>query len=125
MNADGYTTSDERARNQHNAQTQTRSRPSSNNLVTSTTDPQGNVTDIEYDELGRVRTVTRLPGTADEAVTTYTYDSLWKDRLATITDPLNHTTSFEYDAAGNQKSVIDGLNHKTSFLYDPWAESCQ
>ena len=40
-------------------------------------------------------------------------------QVATITDPLQHTTSFEYDAAGNLTRIIDPLQHATAFTYNP------
>src|SRR5574338_167471 len=88
-------------------------------FITSETNTHGDVTTTEYDDLSRVTTVTRSPGTADEAIRTYTYDPVWPREIATITDPLNHTTTFEYDERGNRKSIIDALNHKISFLFNP------
>jgi len=59
--------------------------------------------------------VTRWPHRRRRAVTTYTYNPVWPSEVATITDPLQDTTTFEYDERGNRKSIIDALNHKTSF----------
>ncbi|HEU4890865.1 MAG TPA: RHS repeat-associated core domain-containing protein [Vicinamibacterales bacterium] len=118
FNTAGYTLSDVRARGQAEQQTNTSDRPGTNNFVTSATDTKGAVTATDFDELGRVWRVTRLPGTPDEAVTTYTYDPVWKNEIATVTDPLNHTVTFEYDERGNRKSLIDALNHKTSFTFN-------
>jgi YD repeat-containing protein len=118
FNGDGYSVADRRAVDELEAQGDTSERPTRNNFVTSSTNTHGEVTATEYDELGRVKHVTRLPGTPDEAKTTYTYDLVWKSELATITDPLLHTTTFEYDERGNRKSVTDALNHKTTYSYN-------
>jgi RHS repeat-associated protein len=32
-----------------------------------------------------------------------------------VTDPLNHTTTFQYDGVGNLLSITDPLNHQTTF----------
>jgi RHS repeat-associated protein len=118
FNTDGYSVADQRAIDEPEQQGDTSDRPARNNFVTSHTNTHGDVTQTEYDDLGRVTRVLRLPGTPDEAITTYTYDPVWKSEVATITDPLTHTTTFEYDASGNRKSVTDALNHKTSFEYN-------
>src|SRR5262249_42679429 len=98
-------------------ETTTTDRQTGTNFVGSSTNARGDVTTTTYDVMGNIETVTRLPGTADEATTTYTYDPVF-NQVATITDALHHTTTFEYDAQGNRKSVTDALSHKTSFTYN-------
>lgn len=59
------------------------------------TDPLGRITDYDYDQFGRVVTVTKAKGTVDEAV-----------------------TRFEYDPAGNRTAVIDPNGNRTAFQFD-------
>jgi RHS repeat-associated protein len=115
FNSDGYTLANTRGYGQSEAQTASSGRESGTNFINSQTNTHGDLTTTTYDSLGNVRTVTRLPGTADEAITTYTYDPVWTSEVATITDPLNHTITIEYDAKGNRKSATDALNHKTLY----------
>jgi len=118
FNANGYITSDTRAYNEPAVQTDSNSRQTGTNFVTSSTNTHGDVTNTTYDAIGNVRTVTRLPATLNEATTTYTYEPVF-NQVATITDPLNHTTTLAYDAQGNRASVTDALQHTTSFTYNP------
>src|SRR5262249_46909197 len=118
FNADGYTIADRRAVGQPEEQGDTSDRPTQSNFVTTYTNSHGDATRTDYDSLGRVTQVTRLPGTADQTATTYTYDPVWKSEVKTITDGLNHATTFGYDAQGNRTSVTDALSHTTSFGYN-------
>ena len=54
----------------------------------------------------------RLSGTADAVTTTFTYEPAF-NQLSTVTDPLNHTTTYGYDAKGNLVSVTNALNQTT------------
>jgi RHS repeat-associated protein len=49
--------------------------------------------------------------------TSFTYESKF-DQVATITDPLNHTTSFEYDTLGRVTRITDPLGHETTFTHN-------
>jgi RHS repeat-associated protein len=49
--------------------------------------------------------------------TFYTYDTN-SNYVTQIKDPLGHTVSYSYDAAGNQTSVTDGKRKTTSFEYN-------
>jgi YD repeat-containing protein len=69
-----------------------------------------------YTSRSWVTPVTRRPGTADEATTTYTYDPVWTTEIATITDRLGHTTTIGYDARGNRTTITDALDHTTTFM---------
>ena len=62
FNPDGYTLEDRRALNQPEEQHDTSDRPGAGNFVTSYTNTHGDVTTTEYDDLGRITHVTRLPG---------------------------------------------------------------
>lgn len=64
-------------------------------LIDRTTDPLGRVTDFGYDSFGRLETVTFAVGTADVA-----------------------SQTFEYDASGNQSTIVDENGNRTSFAYD-------
>jgi len=61
--------------------------------------------------------VTRLAGTSEAVTTSFTYEPNF-NKVATITDPLNHTTTFGYDPKGNLTSLTDPLNHQTTFAYN-------
>ncbi|MEG4322317.1 MULTISPECIES: FG-GAP-like repeat-containing protein [unclassified Microcoleus] len=65
------------------------------NLIDTETDPNGRVTDYDYNAQDQLIKITVAKGTPDEAV-----------------------QQFEYDVAGNQKAVIDELGHRTEYEYD-------
>jgi RHS repeat-associated protein len=67
---------------------------------------------MTYDGVGNLLTLT------DELnrTTTYGYDAL--NRQISVTDPLNHATTFTYDAVGNRVAVTDALNRITTYTYD-------
>jgi YD repeat-containing protein len=104
--------------------------------------PSHKKTNYEYDENFRRTKVIQAPGTSEEAITTSTYDPV--GNLETVTDPnhqqdglhtvfgyddrnrqtsvkdvLEHTTTTEYNDAGNKKSVTPADTHAVHFiLYD-------
>jgi YD repeat-containing protein len=47
-------------------------------------------------QLGRLRTMTVAPGTVDQAITSYSYDT--RGNLTQVTDPLGRITKFYYDS---------------------------
>ncbi|XHL98716.1 MAG: FG-GAP-like repeat-containing protein [Microcoleus anatoxicus] len=65
------------------------------NLIDTETDPNGRVTDYDYNAQNQLVKITVAKGTVDEAV-----------------------QQFEYDTAGNQKAVIDENNRRTEYEYD-------
>ncbi|MEG4465002.1 FG-GAP-like repeat-containing protein [Microcoleus sp. D3_18cC1] len=65
------------------------------NLIDIETDPNGRVTDYDYNDKDQLVKITVAKGTPDEAV-----------------------QQFEYDAAGNQKAVIDENGIRTEYEYD-------
>ncbi len=123
FNASGYPLTDTQALGTPEAQQTTYVRNVPNlpysNLVSRATDALNRNTDLTYDTLANVLTVTRYLGAAPTA-TSYTYESTF-NRVATIQDPLTHTTTFTYEASGarNLQSISDPLAHQTSFTYDP------
>jgi len=69
------------------------------------TDALGRTTTYGYEpNTGNLLTVTRLYGTPDAVTTTYTYDPTF-NQVKTVTDPLNHTATYDYDAFGNVTSI--------------------
>jgi YD repeat-containing protein len=125
FNADGYTLSETRAYGQPEAQTSSSDRPSTNNFIATATNSLNAPVAYTHDELGIVTAMTRcLPNqspcrdTSPGALTTrYTYEPHFQ-QVATVTDPLQHTTTYGYDAAGNLTSVTDPLQHQTTFVYN-------
>jgi RHS repeat-associated protein len=117
FNANAYTLTDTRAYGQGIAQTDSNVRETGSNFITSYTNTHGDVTATTYDSKGNVLTVTQLPNTPDQAVTTYTYEPVF-NQVTSITDPLNHTTTLGYDNLGNCTSVTDALNHKTTYTFN-------
>ena len=79
---------------------------------TVTTDAEGRVSEIWYDELGRtLKTVD-----AEGAVVTYSYDA--NSNIVAITDALGNTTRYEYDAFGNKVKEIAPDGSSYSLQYD-------
>jgi RHS repeat-associated protein len=123
FNASGYPLTDTQAFGTPEAQqtTYVRSVPNlpNSNLVSRVTDALNRNTDVTYDGLANVLTVTRYLNSAP-ITTTYTYEPTF-NRVATIQDPLTHTTTFTYEPSGarNLQSISDPLSHQTSFTHDP------
>ena len=125
FNAAGYSLSDTRALGQPEAQTTTSTRPGSDNFIATSTDALQAQTVSVRDAVGNVTSVTRcLVGqtpctdTSPGALTTrYTYDPRFND-LASVTDPLQHTTTYGYDSAGTLTNITDPLQHQTTFGYN-------
>ena len=71
-----------------------------------------------YDPKGNMLTTTRMAQDPPNSVTTtYTHEPTF-NQVATITDPLNHTTSFFYDSVGNLEKVRDANNNETTYTYN-------
>ena len=122
FNPSGYPLSDTRALGTAEAQQTSYVRSVPNlpfsNLVSRMTDALNRSTDLTHDALANVLRVTRYLGTTP-VTTTYTYEPAF-NRVATMQDPLNHTTTFTYEASGarNLESITDPLGHRTSFTHD-------
>ncbi|RUL77760.1 RHS repeat protein [Dyella choica] len=111
----GYPSSDTRAYGTPLAQTTTYVREPSG-IVDSQTDALGRTTSYTYDEVGNLLSATRLSGTSNAVTTSFTYISDY-NQLASVTDPLGHTTSFSY-TNGCLTQIIDALGNKTTIQYN-------
>ncbi len=106
-----YVSSDTRAYGTSLAQTMTYVREPSG-LIDSGTDALGRTTAYTYDALGNVLSVTQLSGTSSAITTNFTYTSAY-NQLASVIDPLGHTTTFSY-TNGCLTQITDALGHNTS-----------
>jgi RHS repeat-associated protein len=105
--------------------------------LTKLIDQLGNVTTYQYDSqghqtakidaLGKYTTMTYYPSGAAAGLlqsvtdplnhtTTYSYDNY--RRLSVVTDALLHATTYTYDANGNPSTTTDALGHMSTTLYD-------
>ncbi len=89
-------------------------------------DPRGNVELHSFDTRFRETGIRQYTAT-DQLETVYTYESgvpsscstpaADNGNICSVTDPLNHTTSFAYDNRGNVLSTTDPLSHKWQYTY--------
>ena len=77
------------------------------------TDALDRETSYTYDSSGNTLTVTRLANTSP-VTTSYTYTPAFSE-LASITDPLGHVWTLNYDSLGNLTSIVDPLTHQITF----------
>jgi RHS repeat-associated protein len=117
FNSEGYTQSDTRSFGTASAQTISHQREAGTNFATSVTDTLGRRSDFVRDTMGNVTSVTSAANIPGESVTiNFVFDA--SNRLTSVTDALNHATSFGYDAKGNMTTVTNSLGHATTFTYD-------
>jgi len=83
-------------------------------LVDSVTDALGRKTTYGYDNSGNVTRITRLADTAQATTYQYSYTPDY-NQVASITDPLNHATTFTY-TNGCLSQMVDPLGHATTTL---------
>jgi RHS repeat-associated protein len=76
------------------------------------TDPNGKITQLQYDGNGNITKVTD----AANAITQYAYDP--RNRLTSITDPFNVVEQWTWDNKGNLATYKDRRNKTTTFSYD-------
>jgi YD repeat-containing protein len=77
-----------------------------------------------YDSVGRTTDVTSLAGTAQAVTTHYGYSQTCDcDDVTSITDPLNHTSSFDYDDKKNLIRATDPLSNSATFTYNAAGQS--
>ncbi len=112
----GYITSDTHALGQPEQQTVAYSYYA-DNLLQSVTDSLGRITSFDYDSLGNTVRATRLDGTPNAVTSTFSYGGPF-GQISSVTDPLNHTSTFSYDGQGNLTAAADPLNPPTTFAYN-------
>ncbi|MFJ9085869.1 RHS repeat-associated core domain-containing protein [Streptomyces sp. NPDC102384] len=95
----------------------------SDHRITRITTPEGRVTTFTYDADNRVTSMTRATSFngngADGPTYTYSYSAGLKEAGTTnVTDPADHTTTYEHEADGEVTKVTDALGHERSRTYD-------
>ena len=80
--------------------------------LTSTTDPDGDVTSATYDDLGNQLSTTDARG----YTTSYAYDA--DNELTGVTLPSTGTESYTYDGDGNKLTFVDARAKTTTYTYD-------
>lgn len=88
----------------------------SDNHPTKITLASGKITQIAYDLQWRKIRHTNAAGTADEASTFYEYDAIGNQ--VTVIDPRGKKWITEYDERNRTKSSTDPLGNKTQYTYD-------
>jgi len=78
--------------------------------------PSGKKTNTVYDDNRRKQSVTVAFGTADVAVTGYTYDNV--GNVTVVTNPRNFNTTTFYDARNRPKEIRDCFWQPTTITYD-------
>ena len=91
-------------------------RLSTSNLVTDVVDPLLRDTHFTYDSNGDVLSVTQLFGTTNANTYSYTYEPVYQ-RIASITDPMGHVTTFSYNDAAQTEAVTDPLGRQTLITF--------
>jgi len=117
FSTDGYPLIDTSALGQPEEQTLTYEVEAGTNLLQSVTDALGRKTALVTDAFGNVTIITRMADTVEALTTTLTYEPTYQ-QVASVTDPLTHTTTFSYDPAGNLETVTDHLNQTVVFGYN-------
>jgi RHS repeat-associated protein len=84
--------------------------------TTTLTDPRGDLTVYEYDNL-ELRSVTHGAGTTSSATTSYSYDSATLG-VATLTNPDGDVTRNNYDEDGNLVTTTDPLGRTSTYTYN-------
>jgi RHS repeat-associated protein len=80
--------------------------------LTSTTDPDGELTSATYDDLGNQLSTTDARG----YTTSYSYDA--DNELTGVTLPSSGTESYTYDGDGNKLTFVDARAKTTTYTYD-------
>ncbi|MCG8360299.1 MAG: DUF6531 domain-containing protein, partial [Kiloniellales bacterium] len=82
---------------------------------TSITDPNGTVTELAYDERGRLVTRT-VKDAGGDAVTTFEYDDV--GQITGITLPGTAKLTYEYDAAHRLTAIANSLDERIEYTLD-------
>lgn len=119
FDANGFTTSETYGQGLVEQQTVTYERETGTNRLMSVTDNIGRKVAYAYDSVGRITDMTRLAGTAQAVTTHYGYSQTCGcDDVTSITDPLNHTTTLDYDDKQNLIRATDPLSNAVTFTYN-------
>lgn len=78
--------------------------------------PMGKATHFAYDENWRRAILREAAGSADDAWTFYSYDAA--GNLTGMQDPRGNVTTFGYDDRNRRTSVTNALNQTTAWQYD-------
>jgi RHS repeat-associated protein len=113
FNASGYWLTDTAAVGQSEQHTVTVEREPGTNFIKSEVNALGQKSAFTYTASGKLETVTSLVGTPAAATTSFTYEPVYQ-QVATVTDALSHTITFNY-SNGLLQSVTDPLSHQTSY----------
>jgi RHS repeat-associated protein len=116
FHASGYWLTDTRAVGLPEQQTTTLVRETGSNVVESEVDALNRHTTFGYDADRNMTRLTRLANTAQPVETRGTYTTF--SQLETMTDPLQHTTTLEYNASGALTSATDPLTHQVTVVPD-------
>ena len=81
--------------------------------VATVTDPQGHVTQFDYDIRGNLLSVIDANGHKTKM------DYNQYGQITSVTDPLGNTTTLTYDSNGNLATTTDPLGNQTVLHYDP------
>lgn len=114
FNSSGYWLADTRAVGRPEQQATVVERQAGTNLIEKETDGLLRRTDYTYDDKGNLTSIKRLAHTATPIETTATYEPDF-NQLATFTDPLDHTTTYDYTVNGTLERVTDHLGHSVTF----------
>jgi len=119
FDANGYTTSETFALGLAEQTTITFERQATTNLLLSITDNIGRKLAYTYDSFNRISDMTSLAGTAEAITTHFGYEQDCNcDDVTSITNPLNHTSNFDYDDKHNLTRTTDPLNNSATFSYN-------
>src|SRR5205823_7707752 len=111
FNAVGYWTSDARAVGRAEQQTVSVQRDAVSNFILSQTDTLLRATAFGYDTLGNLTSATRLSATPNAVTTMFSYEPTYS-QLASVTNPLNKSTTFGYGYRDALATVTDPLGHQ-------------
>ncbi|GAA3492144.1 RHS repeat-associated core domain-containing protein [Streptomyces cremeus] len=86
--------------------------------LTRITTPDGRVTNFGYDAQNRVTSMQRATAFNGDAHTGPTYSYAYESGKTKVTDPEQHTTTYELNKDGGVTKTTDALGHSRSTSYD-------